>query len=237
MTSVKHSESTLATIIENAKQQLEKMVDLNPHGMLLLDNFDQIIRANEQALEILSRESFPDLLGRSLDELFEHVPDAAEALKSLPKVARHSLELDVEVPGRGKRLLQITLIRANQEDDITVVMLDDLTEKRKAQDAEAERNRIEAVHALTGALQHTANQPLTVITVEAHLLLHQLEKGTLDDTALKHSLSHIVQLASDVAQTLKEAGKMRNFVTTQYVGNTDIIDIDESAKSPDAHSS
>ena len=230
MADVKHSKSTLATIIENAKQQLEKMVDLNPQGMLLLDSFYQVMRGNEQALNLLGRKDFSDILGRSLSDLFDDDSPAAHALSTPEDDPKQTINVTAEIADRGERRLSFTIIRSKTNDQITVVILDDQTEKLEQATKDAEKNKLEAVQALSGALQHIINQPLTVIAIEAHLILHQLEAGELDEDALKHSLTQIIGLTTTIADTLESTSHLRHFVTTQYLGETDIVDIEESNK-------
>ena len=109
-----------------------------------------------------------------------------------------------------------------------MLVVADVTEQLHQQEVATERSRIQAAEAVTGALMHELNQPLTVITVQSHLLLHDLDRGTLDADQIRSAVEEIVSQAVTVADKLRQAQSFRSFVTKPYLEGHDIVDLEKS---------
>ncbi|MBN1557407.1 MAG: hypothetical protein JW951_04605 [Lentisphaerae bacterium] len=225
-------EPELGRIIESAKRQLERMIDLSPTIMLLVDTQGRIRRTNRALLDYVGLPDFPSALGRPLAGIL-HADAALDAFLDGPGEGVRIHECACEIPGRGGRDLRLTAVGGGGE-EVRAVMIEDITEvKRQAAVAEKEHKRA-AVEALAGALKHRINQALTVITVRAKLMLVALEKGETRPAEMRRSLEDITALAMQISDVLQRAEKPRDFLTETYLDDLEILDIEGSAGRDDA---
>lgn len=211
--------------IERAKQELERMIDLNPHIMLLSDRDGRIMRANRAMLESVVLRDFRDVLGKDLGEVFRcKDPQFFSRLLS-EQGGCDALETEVEQPDGRTRTLQFTAVGQGKKPDVFVLVVRDVTlEKEQAADLEKAHKK-EAVHALAGALMHHISQPLTVIMVKARLIQMELEGGAARVGELKESLQDIMNLTTQIADMLQHAANQKDYVTKRYLNKLDILDI------------
>ena len=221
------STSEINSILENAKQQLEKMIDLTPQGMLLVGNDGTILRANERILSLLGRQGFGDILGKSVPELFAPDSDTAKSLTDfVNNDSGRSVELHTPHTEDDTRILTFTRVASGSDSDLNIILVEDSTQDRKRESRIEKENKLEGAMAATGALQHYVNQPLTVIVCTAHLLMHEMENKSMSDDKLRHGLNEIISSVNLIAEMLRESSSMDAYKTKPYPGNVDIIDLD-----------
>jgi len=216
----------IARVVEQAKQELQRMIDMNPEGMALVEEGGKVVRANRALLDLLGREGYDQVLGQSLDSLFvtEEEDLAATLFSSRTGLFETTMKADEE-----ERHLRFGVIGAASEPALRVLTVRDITEEKAAGTRLEKTHRRETVQQLTGALMHHANQPLTIITVTANLLLMDAEKGAVDPEKLVESLRRIITLATDVAEILKRAENPSDYVTESYMEGLDIMDLERSS--------
>lgn len=221
-----NSRPALDARIEQAKHQLEHMIDLTPQTMLLMDSGGAVVRTNRSLLDLLGLDGYGDILGKTLSELF-----ACED----PQFFDHLLEADggyvvrettVSLHGSERRSLQFSVVGGDQRERAFVVIVRDTTEERE-ESARVEKSfKHEAVQALMGALMHHLNQPLTVISVRARLMQLALEQGEAKPDELKKTLQDIMDLTIQMAETLKKVAGANDFATESYIDGLEILDIE-----------
>ena len=226
--------------IEAAKRELERMIDLVPQGMFLVDTDGMIQRANAGLLRLLGLSRYGEVLGRDVREVFGFVRglEAAEGLLvsgegggESPDAVRECEE-DVAMPERGVRRLRFTIVSAGVGGNVSVAMVDDVTEYRAQAESREKNTKIQTTEAIVGALLHTVNQPLTVIMASAHLILHDARRQPGDLAGIAANAERIMDMVGQIADVLKRAHRLRDFVVQPYPGNTSILDIDRSAEPP-----
>lgn len=105
---------------------------------------------------------------------------------------------------------------------------DRLNLERKLTDVEArllESEKNAVIVALAGTTAHELNQPLTSVTGYAELLKRKL-KG--DDPANRY-VDIIYREAERMAEIVRKIGKITRYETTNYVGNSQIVDLDKAS--------
>lgn len=223
------SNSGLNLILESAKNQLEQMIDLHPQGMLLLDKARKVARCNDSLIRILGLSGYADALGKSLEELFESCPqDGGDLFDENTISSRVKVRYQCSLPGDDERQLDVTRISAGDLSAPAVLLVEDVTDKLLEQEEENMQSRIQAAEAVTGALMHELNQPLAVVTIQAHMLIHDLERGLVDVERLKTGLEEIAGMTKDAADRLRNAQSFRTFVTKPYIKGQEIVDLDKS---------
>ena len=212
--------------IQQAKVELEQMIDFNPQTMLLTNSDTVVMRANRSLLELLGLENFGGVLGKRLEELFKcDDPQFFQGLLSVEEnyVAR---EANIVLPDGRAHVIQFTTVGFGKDEKSFVVIVHDASEERDTADMIEKTYKKEAVHALMGALMHHLNQPLTVITVRARLISLAIEKGEAKPDEVKRDLQSIMDLAMDMARTLRRVEETKQFATEAYLEGLDILDID-----------
>ena len=213
--------------ILTAKMQLEQMIDLNPESMVLIDLRGQIVRANRAFLGLLEIEGFQDVLGKALSDMFPSIGNAFfEAIYDGASgyERRDAIE---HRPSRDQRQLRFGVVRAGGEGESLIIIVHDVTQERKEAEVLEKNYKIEAVQALMGALMHHLNQPLTVLTVRAKMMLLALENGTASTDELKSTLSDIQELSLRMASMLRKVEESKDFQTQEYLKGLDILKIDD----------
>ncbi len=220
----------IAHKIENAKNQLERMIDLTPQIMLLVDSEGAIVRANKPTLEFLKTKDFTDVLGKHISKLFCCNPAFFDELLG-NRNGYKTCETEAAFDNEKTRTLKFTAVDSASPTEPRVVIVHDVTEE-KAREADLEKqHKLEAVQALTGALMHNINQYLTVIMVRTQLMDTALQEHEVKREDIHNGLKDISSLSMRIAELLKSTEKKKDFVTESYVDNINILDI----TSPEDH--
>lgn len=214
----------LAAIIERAKRELEQMIDLNPQIMLLLASDGTILRSNKALLEMMGEESFFGVLGKNVADILD-CGDARFFSRLLSDGGISEGEALVNLPNRMSHMLRFSVVGSGRESDLRVVVIEDITEEKSREGEIKQAHKKEAVRELMGALMHTINQHLTVISVRAKLMSMALEKGSTDQEEFKKSLDDITDLTMKIAETLSQISETEELRTTHYMNGTNILDL------------
>jgi len=212
--------------IEQAKQQLERMIDLTPQTMLLMDSDGTVVRTNRSLLDLIGLEDFGQVLHKHLPDVFDcETPAFFDELLAAEGgyVVR---EATVRMGDGRTRTLQFSLVGGEQREGAFVVIVRDTTDENKESARLEQSFKYDAVQALMGALMHHLNQPLTVISVRAKLMQLALEKGDAKPEELKRTLQDIMDLTVRMAETLKKVEDAPDFATEDYIDGLEILDID-----------
>lgn len=220
--------NSLNKIIEQAKQQLEHMIDLNPEPMLLVDRNGTVIRTNKALLKFLQISNFHEILGRELRDLF-CCKDTLFFNRFLEDQSGHDVcEMEVSLLDGRSHVLQFMFVGSGTEMELFVVIVRDVTDEKERAKHLEKKYKKEAVRALMGGLMHNVNQPLTVIMVKAGLMQLALEKGVTQPEQLKKNLNDITTFAMRIADILKNVKSPKDFVTESYIKSIDILDLKRS---------
>ena len=216
----------LVPVVERAKQELQRMIDMNPEGMALVEQGGKVVRANRALVDLIGREGYGQVLGQPLDSLFRTEQDLAATLFTS---GTDLFETTMKTDDGEEKCLRFGVIGAASEPGLRVLTVRDITEEKAAGARMEKTHRKETVQQLTGALMHHANQPLTIITVTANLLLMDAENGAVDPEKLVESLRRIITRATDVSEILKRAENPSDYVTESYMEGLEIMDLDRSS--------
>lgn len=217
----------LADKIANAKLQLERMLDLTPQMMMLIDGASRVVRCNRAILDLLGFEDFNEALGRSVAELF-HPADLA-GLDALLKTRGGCAVQEIRCVTRGgaERDLRFTMLNAGKDDPVIVVLVDDATGGRERAAQVEQGHKQDAIRALAGGLMHSLNQPLTVIMVKAAMAHMSIERGGHDAKAIQKALSEIMDETTKMSGVLKKIGDAREYSIEPYPGGLSIVNLEK----------
>lgn len=157
----------------------DRLFEQAPLGMAIVTSDGRLRRANARMVALFGwHETEPPepLLEGVVEE--EHRPRARAALRAIARGTIESVggELDL-VHGAGHRV-PVALHLARIHDKQTLVIAEDLTARRAAEDRRRQTERIEALGRLAGGIAHDINNLMTVVAGHAELVLEELPHGS-----------------------------------------------------------
>ncbi|MFV0423925.1 PAS domain-containing sensor histidine kinase [Oleidesulfovibrio sp.] len=158
----------------------------------------------ETAENSLSAETAAPPLQSPLEQLCSH--PAQSLLKAVLTGSSDETELPL-MSLSGERIFRIVVCPIRGEERMagaSILMLDDITERRQAEQSLQRTRKLEAMGTLAGGIAHEINQPLSALQLYASGLEMMLEKqGSIEPELLFKRLSWI----------LREAEKIREIIT------------------------
>lgn len=214
--------------IQQAKTQLEDMIDLHPEGMLLIDSRNRILRVNRALLGLVDMRSYGDILGRDLDEAFPVASGDGQIalLSTILGRAKQAPEVAVTLHTGKRRVLHFSPHAAVTPGGVWVLTVRDPSSEKLEALRRERRHKKEAVKALVGALMHHINQPLTVLIVRARLMQMAISQGTATMPDLEIGVQEIAALSLQISEILKKVDGREDYETEEYTKGVDILRID-----------
>jgi PAS domain S-box-containing protein len=174
------------------------------------------------------------IIGQRAQDMSAQIPaDLAatyqrEEHKMIQKGGEHNFEAPVQCADGRQRafLFSIAPVR-DQADELSgsVAILADLTDQNLAALDRIHKEKLEGVLETTGAVCHEFNQPLQALSGYAELLAVKLDPQDPAAGYLKQIETQIERLRT-ITDTLQG---ITRYETTEYAGNTRIIDIHKSS--------
>jgi PAS domain S-box-containing protein len=102
----------------------------------------------------------------------------------------------------------------------------DVTDRRRAEQEQARRERLEGVLEMAGAVCHELNQPLTVLS----LYCNQLLEGNAEEDHLNNHMRYVLDKVHRMGAITKKLQKITRYETKDYVSGKKIVDIDKASQ-------
>ncbi len=99
-------------------------------------------------------------------------------------------------------------------------------ERRQAEQALLETERVRVLNQVGVAAAHNINQPLTVVMGHTDLLLTDMGP----DDPQRHSLEAIFKAGQEINEIVSKMNTARQYVTTPYVDGVDMVDFDSAGQ-------
>jgi PAS domain S-box-containing protein len=229
----------MADELQRTKEYLERLIDSSVDAIIAADTRGNVTLFNKAAERVTGWKADEVVAKLHVTRLY---PDgiANEVMQRLRsgehggpgRLATSRYEI---VSKSGERIpvnMTASIIFDGTREVGTVGLFTDLRDRlnleRKLTDVEArllESEKNAVIVALAGTTAHELNQPLTSVMGYAELLKRKL-KG--DDPSAR-AIDIIYREAERMAEIVRKIGKITRYETMNYVGNSQIVDLDKAS--------
>ena len=183
--------------LQESENRYKQLVELAPYGIAIWDG-TAIRFANASAAAILGAASFGGLEGAELKRFFQDGPELEARLAPAAEGDAQRLECEVQRPSGERRHLELGAYPAvYQREPAVLLVMNDVTERRRAEEELQRSQKMEAVGRMAGGIAHEFNNMLTAIGGFARLA----ERAPGDEARVLTCVREIAK-ASDRAAAL-----------------------------------
>lgn len=218
-----HSLQLSQQALLDEKDKLRFMLDNSPQGFLGLSEDATILFANHQACEILAAE--PDeIVGRPASDY--------SLIKTILDSDLISEEIGSNTKSRPERVfthegkhfaVEATVSTTAKNERLHLLMLIDVTEKRKIQQTHERQERLASVGQLAAGVAHEVGNPLSAISS-----LVQISQKAPEPEALRHNLDLITYHIDRITRIVRNLSDFARLPDEQRVA-ADLFEIVRSA--------
>lgn len=232
------AERETAAELRRTTEFLERVIDSSVDAIVSSDMTGRVLIFNRSAARIFGYEQ-NDVIGKlRVDRLYPEgvARDVMRRIRSDDYGGARRLEdYRVDMMGSRGEVIPVNISAALIMDGgkpigsvgVFTDVRDKLRMESRLQAAQAELREHEkglALAELAGATAHELNQPLTSVIGYADILMRQLARESREAQAASVILSESQRMAGIV----KKIGRITRYETRNYVGDTQIIDLDKS---------
>ena len=204
-----------------SEKRLRTVFDYAPIGMLTADGGGRILRANRKFLQMTEYEA-TEIEGKRFSEIThpDDIPGSFELFREMVEGRRNGYLFNKRYVRKDGSTLWSEVVVSKLPDSGAgfrcVAMVDDVTERRKAETAVAEASRLASIGELAAGVAHEINNPLTTIMSFSKLMeMSGLPEGPAAD--LKHIYSEASRASRIVENLLSFARKRTLEVSAQSI--------------------
>ena len=202
---------------------LEKILESSPVGICLVEN--RIFKwVNNEMLKMFGYEKKEDFEKADAHMIYNSYEDYETA----GKIIRHDLEekgksdFDFDLKRKDGTIFKAHIIITSNgpENSIasTIVIIADISQREEAQKAKMEKQKLQGVLEMAGAVCHEINQPLQTIIGYSTLYPD-------NDILSSREMNQIRAQAKRIGEITKRLSNITQYKTKNYPGNTKIVDI------------
>jgi PAS domain S-box-containing protein len=189
------------------------LVESSPDFHIILDKRGVILDVNE-AFEGIMGMVRGELIGSSIyrylpKEDIERIISVVEEQKRV-----RNIELSVEMPGKGRRVLNIsgTVFTTEGREEGVFFTVRDMTELREKEAQLIHVGRLSSLGEMATGVAHEINQPLTIISLAAQSLLRDIKKNRVVISRIPECIEDILESVNRIDRIITH---MRTFSRKQ----------------------
>jgi PAS domain S-box-containing protein len=223
----------ITQVTQHSQMISQNLVEQCPIGIIGVNRRGMITMFNPAAESLLGRDR-RDVLGQLDISVVYLSADEGRKIKKILHSPEHGrpgrLEgLDAVVRDAQGQPIPIKLwgfiLLEDGAEVGSVGFFYDLREEKKAQESQIMKEKLQSILHMAGAVLHHLSQPLQVLVSDSNLLLQEVPP----DHPTRESVEAIAQSINDIKGLLGKIGKISSTATTNYVGDTKILDLDNEA--------
>lgn len=212
------------------RQVLEKILESLPVGIGLVQN--RIFKwVNNEMVRMFGYQSKQDFENQSTRMLYADIDhydvNGKKIYDSLVNSGAADYEIDMVKQDKTLFPVHIKLTCEDMSDPAawTIAILTDISRRRAAEKEKYEKERLQGVLEMAGAICHEINQPLQAILGFSELLLMGSGPADKADTIEKNNIASIKLQATRLGKITKRLSKITKYSTVDYPGDTKIVNI------------
>jgi PAS domain S-box-containing protein len=219
-------------IIDQTNSLFEDIVETIHEPLLVLDSDLKVLVANHSFINSF-KVTQEETLGTFIYDLGNRqwdIPKLRELLETiLPQQATfdgYEVEHDFATIGRRTMLLNARQIqRGSGKDQIILLAIEDITERKMAEELLLEKKKLQGVLEMAGAICHEMSQPLQVISGFSSILLMDVE----DSDPLYKTIKGIEAGITRADMLMKRVMGITRYQSKPYL-KTNIVDIEKASQ-------
>jgi PAS domain S-box-containing protein len=210
------------------EQKYRMLFNLSPSGIILEDLDGKILDVNAAFCKTMGYKR-EEIVGKKV-HMFTH-PDERKnvdnniSLLSRGRVLKHK-EKSIRKDGSlcFMRMHETKIVLSNGKEGILCIS-EDISDQVSAEEEKIQKEKMQGILEMAGAVCHELNQPMTVISVNSDLLLMNLDEK--DDkykkiSAIKEQIIRMGKITTNLTRITK-------YETRDYINGTKIVDIAKSS--------
>lgn len=208
--------------------QYQILFELSPSGIIVEDGTGTIIDVNPAFCNTMGY-TCQELIGEKIHILahpdVRHQVDENISQLLSGKVLKHN-EKSIRKDGaiRFMELNETKITLSNSKAGILCIA-EDVTEKVKAQEERIQKEKLQGVLEMAGAVCHEINQPLTTIYISSDLVLDFSNKKNL-----KENVAIIKNEAIRIGKITEKLMNITKYETRDYINGFKIFDLDKATR-------
>ena len=211
--------------IKEQRRILDKILESSPVGIALVQNrtFKWV---NSEMVRMFGYETKEELHNKSVRMIYTAVEDYDYAGRTIYEslITQGAADYEMDVVKKDGTLFpaHILLHCTDSNDPMawTIATIIDMSHRKAADKETCERERLQGVLEMAGAVCHEINQPLQAILGYSELMLMGMEQKPMGN--------HLAAIKAQTTRLGKITQKLSNitqYKTVEYPGNTKIVDI------------
>jgi PAS domain S-box-containing protein len=208
------------------RQVLEKILESSPVGIALVQN--RIFKwVNNEMVQMFGYQSKLDFENKSTRMIYSDTDDfetiGEQIYSSLEEKGLAESEVDLVKKNDTLFPAHLKLSCGDPSNPMawTIATFADISQRKSAEKEKFERERLQGVLEMAGAVCHEINQPLQAILGYSELLL--LSRGS--DNIEENNINSIKSQATRLGKITRKLSNITHYRTVDYPGNTKIVDI------------
>ena len=219
--------------LQEQGQILEKILETSPVGIALVENrtFKWV---NQEMVKLFGYHGKEDFKNQSLRMIYPTEEAFLGALKTIyehfPLTNKMEMDLLLICKNGSTFPAHIKVGSADPQHPMAclIATFSDMTERNRAEQEQGEKERLQGVLEMAGAVCHEINQPLQTLLGHSELITMDQDPNSQivkDMRTIQSNISRISQITRRLAGITK-------YKTMEYPGNLKIVDIWESSDTP-----
>ncbi|MBL6996218.1 PAS domain-containing protein [Desulfobacula sp.] len=209
--------------LTNQQKILEKIIESSPVGISLVEN--RVFKwVNNEMLKMFGYEKKEDFENADAHMIYNSYEDYETAgqiiFHDLKEMGKSDFDFDLKRKDGTIFKAHIIITSPGIENSIksTIVIITDISQREVAQKAKLEKEKLQGVLEMAGAVCHEINQPLQ--TIMGYSTLYQD-----NDIISSREMNHIKTQAKRIGEITKRLSNITHYKTINYPGDTKIVDI------------
>ena len=209
--------------LTNQQKILEKIIESSPVGISLVEN--RVFKwVNNEMLKMFGYEKKEDFENADAHMIYNSYEDYETAgqiiFHDLKEMGKSDFDFDLKRKDGTIFKAHIIITSPGIENSIksTIVIITDISQREVVQKAKLEKEKLQGVLEMAGAVCHEINQPLQ--TILGYSTLYQD-----NDIISSREMNHIKTQAKRIGEITKRLSNITHYKTINYPGDTKIVDI------------